>query len=291
MLCRLLIVDDDPNVLSALRRELLRPPHIGTEGIEIETFSSPTEALRRAAEPHGYFDAAIVDYHMPEMDGIVFLDRLRRLQPDAVRLLLTGLIDFESAIAAINDARVDHLIAKPWYEYDLKGRIALALHQRQLQREMQNHPASAIENAGAVPFVERPFRLLLVDDDPLLLNALVRELAQERRAARGPHPRFEIATADSAASALELASRSCPDLVIADYAMPMMDGIQLLHRLWRTCPHCVRILMSGSADVETLTDAINIAGVYHFISKPWSTAALRAVIAEALTYHSLLDRL
>lgn len=287
MLCRLLIVDDDPNVLNALRRELLRPPHIGTEGIEIETFSSPTEALRRAAEPHGYFDAAIVDYHMPEMDGIVFLDRLRRLQPDAVRLLLTGLIDFESAIAAINDARVDHLIAKPWYEYDLKGRVALALHQRQLRREQTLQPTPA-GDSGQTQTPERPFRLLLVDDEPLLLNALVRELSLDGHVTRGPRPLFEIAVAGSAATALELARRNCPDLVLADYAMPQMDGIELLRQLRLVCPHCVRILMSGRANLETLTDAINIAGVYHFVGKPWEASVLRGVIAEALTYRSLI---
>lgn len=287
MLCRLLVVDDDPNILNALRRELLRPPYIGTEGIEIEAFGSPAEALRHAARPEGYFDAAIVDYHMPEMDGIVFLDRLRHLQPDAVRLLLTGMIDFESAITAINDARVDHLIAKPWHEYDLKGRLALALHQRQIRREAKEAPA----NAAAMTLSGRPFRLLLVDDEPLLLNAMVRELSLERRIDRGAQPLFDIAIANSAATALELAQRACPDLVIADYAMPKMDGIQLLYQLARICPRSVRILMSGSANVETLRDAINIAGVYHFIRKPWETAALRAVIAEALTYHSLLGRL
>ncbi|OHC66448.1 MAG: hypothetical protein A3H93_16745 [Rhodocyclales bacterium RIFCSPLOWO2_02_FULL_63_24] len=290
MLCRLLVVDDDQHVLNALRRELLRPPHIGTEGIEIETFRLPTEALQRAAEADGYFDAAIVDYHMPDMDGIVFLDRLRDLQPDAVRLLLTGSIDADGAIAAINAARVDHLIAKPWHEYDLKSRIALALHQRQLRRDLQRPPAlaGAGDDAGQL---QRPYRLLLVDDEPSLLKALVRELSLGGRVTGGAHPLFEIIDTTSAATALELARNRCPDLVIADYAMLQMDGIELLHQLRQVCPRCVRILMSGHANPEILMNAINIAGVYHFIGKPWEASALRAVIAEALTYRSLLDRL
>ncbi len=65
MYCRLLIVDDEPPILNALRRELRRPPHIGTEGIEIETFDSPAAALARLNDPDAPFDAAIVDYWMP----------------------------------------------------------------------------------------------------------------------------------------------------------------------------------------------------------------------------------
>jgi len=278
MLCRVLIVDDDPLAANALRRELLRKPEVGTEGIEIETFADAATALARAAEPDGYFDVAIVDYHMQGMSGIDFLDRLRRTQPEAIRILITGLIDMDGAIAAINDARIDHLVIKPWQEYDLKGRIALALHQRELRRRF---PLLA-------PAVLTTYRLLLVDDEEAQLKALTREISAQGRATQGPHPLFEIAAAASPLQALELAAARCPDIVIADYAMPKMDGIALLNHLRSACPGCVRILMSGRADTGVLTDAINVAGVHHFIGKPWDAPVLRAVIAEALNYRDLL---
>jgi two-component system probable response regulator PhcQ len=279
MLCRILLVDDDYQVLNALRRELLRKPEIGTDGIEIESFTSPSDALARAAEPEGYFDVAIVDYHMQGMDGLSFLARLRQSQPEAVRILLTGQIDMEGAINAINAARVDHLIAKPWEEFDLKGRIALALHQRGLRRSSDtSQRASSLTT----------FRLLLVDDEESILRALERELSMRGHATRGPHPLFEIISVSSPALALEHVRSQCPDLVIADYAMPMMNGIEFLNNVRQACPRCVRILMSGRADTGVLTDAINTAGVYHFIGKPWNPAALRSAIAEALTYRELL---
>lgn len=281
MYCRLLIVDDDQNILNALRRELLRPPHIGTEGIEIETFRRPADALARVAEVDGSFDVAIVDYRMPGMDGIALLDQLRELRPETIRILLTGSIDVDGAIAAINAARVDHLLNKPWHEYDLKGRIALALHQRELRQNIQT--ALPI-NPG-----ELPFQLLLVDDEENLLHALVRELSFRGRATQGPKPLFNIRTANSAVSALQAIATNVPDLVIADYMMANGDGIELLHQIRDRHPHCVRILMSGRADLSVLQDAINVAGVYHFLSKPWEPAVLRAVIAEALTYRSLIN--
>jgi response regulator RpfG family c-di-GMP phosphodiesterase len=278
MLCRVLIVDDDPMVANALRRELLRKPEVGTEGIEIETFADAEAALARAAEPDGYFDVAIVDYRMKGMSGVDFLDRLRRTQPEAIRILITGLIDMDGAIAAINAARIDHLVIKPWHEYDLKGRIALALHQRALR---SRRPLLA-------PSLPTTYRLLLVDDEESQLKALTREISAQGRATHGPHPLFEITATTSPPQALELAAAHCPDIVIADYAMPKMDGIALLNRLRADCPNCVRILMSGRADTGVLTDAINLAGVYHFIGKPWDAPVLRAAIAEALNHRDLL---
>lgn len=280
MLCRVLLVDDDPNVLNALRRELLRKPDIGTEGIEIEAFATAEEALRRAAEPDGYFDVAIVDYRMRGMNGIVFFERLRSLQPEAVRILLTGLIDMNGAIAAINTARIDQLVAKPWSEYDLKGRVALALHQRLLIRRQAP--------ADAPPPRTAPYLLMLVDDDAAQLHALERELSLQGRATKGPHALFEIQGIDSPGVALIEASKRCPDIVIADYAMPEMDGITLLAKLRGQCPQSVCILMSGRANTHALVEAINQAGVYHYIPKPWDAAALRAVMAEALSYRELL---
>jgi two-component system, probable response regulator PhcQ len=283
MLCRVLIVDDDLSVLNALRRELLRKPDIGAEGIEIEAFTTAAEALHRAAEPDGYFDVAIVDYRMKEMDGITFFERLRQLQPEAIRILLTGLIDMEGAIAAINTARVDQLVTKPWNEYDLKGRIALALHQHALIRKKPPGPVEGVALAGS-----QPFFLMLVDDDEAQLRALERELSLQGRATQGPRPLFEIMATASPALALVEAAQRCPDIVIADYAMPEIDGITLLSKLRGQCPHCVFILMSGQMSTSGLVDAINKAGVYHYIAKPWDAVALRAIMAEALIYRDLL---
>lgn len=279
MSCRLLIVDDDFSVLQALRREFLRKPDIGFEEIEIETFQRAEEALARAAQPDGFFDAAIVDYRLKDMSGIAFLEHFRRLQPETARILLTGLIDMDGAIGAINNAHVDHVIAKPWHEYDLKGRLALALHQRVLSRNIPTPRA-----AGAA----QTFRLLIVDDETPQLQALTRELSLHGKATRGTHPLLEIYPANSPNLALIEAVTHCPDIAIVDYAMPEMNGIELLGKLRELCPHCVRILLSGHADTAALVAAINTVGVYHFVGKPWDAMTLRSTLAEAMTYRDLL---
>ncbi|HEX6828356.1 MAG TPA: response regulator, partial [Burkholderiales bacterium] len=128
MLYRILLVDDDQLVLQALRRELLSPPNIGHDGLEIEAFSEPGSAIERARERDGYFDVIITDYRMHGIDGIALLGQLRSIQPDATRILLTSHAEMEVVQRAINEAKADYVIRKPWSEYDLKAHIALALH-------------------------------------------------------------------------------------------------------------------------------------------------------------------
>ncbi len=275
MWCRVLLVDDDGGVLGALRRELMRKPDIGHDGLEIEAFVNPREALERIRQPDAQFDIAIVDYRMPAMDGISFLRELHRIRPETIRILLTGLADADGAILAINEAQVDFLLTKPWSEYDLKGRIALALHQRELAREARStSPRPGLPGP--------PYRLMLVDDEASVLSALEREIALAGSGSKGGL--FRIGKYTSPGAALRAAGEACPDLVIADYRMPEMDGVTFFHKLRETCPEAVRIMLSGQEGVQMLIDAINIANVYHFLFKPWDAVNLRATISQALRY-------
>lgn len=78
---RIMLLDDEEFVLTALRRELLSKPYIGHDGLEIEAFSSPEDALKRAQEENGYFDVVITDYRMPGTNGVEFLNAFRNFIP------------------------------------------------------------------------------------------------------------------------------------------------------------------------------------------------------------------
>jgi response regulator RpfG family c-di-GMP phosphodiesterase len=138
-------------------------PTSGTDGLKSKAFTSADEALPVREDDAG-FDIAISDYLMPGMDGISFLGRLHDVRPETLRILITASADVHGAVKAINEARIDFLILKPWSEYDLQGRIALALHQRRLQRS-RAAPAIMILSA-------RAYRLMLVDDEDAVLKAL-----------------------------------------------------------------------------------------------------------------------
>lgn len=104
---KILIVDDEEMVTTSLRNLFrLRTDY------EAITFTSPEEALRSAERQ--VYDLVISDYLMPVMDGIAFLSRFKDAQPQAIRILLTGYADKESAIRAINEIGLYQYVEKPW---------------------------------------------------------------------------------------------------------------------------------------------------------------------------------
>jgi thioredoxin reductase (NADPH) len=107
-------VDDDPQVLAAVSRDLRR--HYG-EGYRIVRASSGAEALEALSELQSRGDvvaAYVVDQRMPEMSGTEFLIQAVGLFPDAKRVLLTAYADTDAAISAINEVGLDHYLMKPW---------------------------------------------------------------------------------------------------------------------------------------------------------------------------------
>jgi response regulator RpfG family c-di-GMP phosphodiesterase len=108
---RLLILDDEARILSALRRALRR------EGYEILTFERAEDALRELEERP--VDAILTDQKMPGMSGVQFLERAAQCRPDAVRLLITGWTEAIPA-ADLEQLGVRALITKPWDDAKLK---------------------------------------------------------------------------------------------------------------------------------------------------------------------------
>ncbi len=126
-------------------------------------------------------------------------------------------------------------------------------------------------------------RLLLVDDDEMVLGSLSSLLELETE--------YRIATATSGDLALAHADEHDFDLVISDYFMPGMNGIDLLARLKESQPWAPRILLTGYADKENAIRAINDVGLFQYLEKPWDNAHLLLVIRNALERRHLLRAL
>lgn len=147
---RILLVDDEPNILSALRRVLarLKPDDLQGETFQIDAYSSPEEALKRADEIT--IDLAISDYRMPGMTGVEFLKALIKKQPDVARLVLSGYADLDAVIDAVNEAQVFRFISKPWNEAELLSTIAQALNARALALENRRLATLAREQQARI---------------------------------------------------------------------------------------------------------------------------------------------
>jgi response regulator RpfG family c-di-GMP phosphodiesterase len=122
-----LCVDDEANILAALRR-LLR-----SQGYAILTADTPMEGLA-LLESHTV-DLVISDMRMPLMDGAKFLDVVRTRWPETVRLLLTGHADIESIMYAINQGEIYRYITKPWSDVELIQIIEQALERKFLAHD------------------------------------------------------------------------------------------------------------------------------------------------------------
>jgi len=121
---RILCVDDEPNVLEALRRQLRRQ-------FDLTTATSGDEALAILSQELP-FAAIVSDMRMPRMDGATLLSTCRQRYPESTRLLLTGYSDLDSAVRAVNEGRLFRFLVKPCATPDLVAAIEDAVEQHRL---------------------------------------------------------------------------------------------------------------------------------------------------------------
>lgn len=121
-------------------------------------------------------------------------------------------------------------------------------------------------------------KILLVDDEQNVLNALRRELKDH----------YEIETFDSPAAALRHCRDNAFDLVISDYKMPEMNGLEFLKQFGQMQPDASRLVLSGEADIDALIRTINETHIYRFVAKPWEKADLLSNIQQALAYREVI---
>jgi diguanylate cyclase (GGDEF)-like protein/PAS domain S-box-containing protein len=117
----LLIVDDEPNILTALSRLLRR------EGFGILTARSPAEAFEHLAKHP--VQVILSDQRMPDMSGTEFFARVRQLYPDTIRIVLTGYTDIDSVTGAINRGAIYKFLTKPWDDDILRDQIREAFRK------------------------------------------------------------------------------------------------------------------------------------------------------------------
>lgn len=115
-------------------------------------------------------------------------------------------------------------------------------------------------------------RILFVDDEQHILNALERCLRKEP---------YQCRFAGSGVEALEMLSQQPSDIVVSDMRMPRMTGVELLKQVASRYPQTIRLVLSAWADSNDILDAINEGHIYQYIIKPWDDRGLRAVLRQA----------
>ena len=122
-------------------------------------------------------------------------------------------------------------------------------------------------------------RLIAIDDEPGVLRELERTLQD---------PGLQLETTSDPVAALERLRDTEFDVVIADCRMPEVDGVRLLTEVRKRHPHTVRLMLIGHADMRGRGAALNDAGIFRFVAKPWGAPELRQAVADALAQRGRL---
>lgn len=118
----------------------------------------------------------------------------------------------------------------------------------------------------------QPVKILFVDDEQLILNALRRTLRREG---------FELFFTSDPFEVQKIVGEHRVDIVVSDHMMPQMTGVEVLALVRRLHPHTTRIMMTGQADRDATIRAINEGNIHRFIEKPWDDNALKNILHEA----------
>jgi DNA-binding NtrC family response regulator len=111
--------------------------------------------------------------------------------------------------------------------------------------------------------------VLLVDDDEGMLQALTRVLRDEK---------YQLLTALNGQEALKILGQHRVQILVADFMMPEMSGLDLLKIVKTLYPDVVRIMLTAQTDVELLMPAIQTGEIQNYMTKPWDTEALKATL-------------
>ena len=222
-----LCVDDEPNILSSLRR-LLR-----ANGYRVLLADSGAAAL--AVLQQESVDIIISDMRMPEMNGAQLLDKVRAGWPDTMRLLLTGYAEVQAIQDAINDGEIYRYITKPWVDADILLVVRHALERRQLEQEkLRLEALTAHQNAELKVLnqsleakVEARTRMLKVEHDAVVAAnqklhhtfvttiKIFSNIIEQRAQNQPGHTRQIAELAGKIGTVLGLDARASGDLAIA----------------------------------------------------------------------------
>lgn len=260
----ILCIDDEPMILDSLKEQIEK--NFG-ENLIYETAENADEAneVLKELRSNGVDVLVIVsDWLMPGMKGDEFLVETHKIHPEIIPIMLTGHATEEAIKNAEKNANLFSCINKPWSEDNLVETIQNALSRFEINTQVKEKEV-----------------ILCIDDEEIILDALKDQLEDTWG------ENYIIETADNPEEAIEIFEELTAEgykipVVISDYLMPQMKGDEVLRRIHEISPDTHKILLTGHASIEGVTNAINFAKLYRYIPKPWDKEDLALTIKEAI---------
>lgn len=264
---KILFVDDEQRILTTMRMLFRRD-------YDVILANGGEEALEKLR--HDNVDVIVSDQRMPGMTGYELLRTARNIQPNAMRILLTGYADLNAIIGSINEGEIFRFVSKPWSNEDLKATVAKAV---EASRTEARATGSLIKESEELTTIaeEKP-GILLLDHDPDNRSFMKDMLGGD----------FNIFEADTIATGLDLLENENIGVVISDLRIEGTPVVELLSILKKHQPHLVSIIVTNRADAHDAIDLINHGQVYRFLMKPVREAMAKINVRSAVRRHSAL---
>ncbi|MBI4309913.1 MAG: response regulator, partial [Candidatus Omnitrophica bacterium] len=125
----------------------------------------------------------------------------------------------------------------------------------------------------------KEIQVLFLDDEESIIDGVQRLFIRE------PYGIFGTTSPDQAREAM---AKEKIKVVVSDYRMPDISGVEFLREVKGQYPDIVKILFTGYTDFSAAEEAINVGEVYRFISKPWKTAELLSTIRQCIEHYDLV---
>lgn len=262
---RLLFVDDESRILLSLRA-------IFRADYDVTTAEGGAKALEVLRQER--FEVVVSDQRMPDVPGVEVLRAARELQPQAIRMLLTGYSDLNAIIASINEGEIFRFIPKPWTNSELRETIAAAVRAASVEHVALPEPPPGPQQNAAYNEVG----VLVLDEDPQTTIALRAALGSER----------EVYTADSIEAALTLLGEHRIGVIFPELAVVGQSVAPLLSALRQHHPALVVVAVTSQADAGHSISLINHGQVFRLLQKPVATTLLRGTVNIASRRHEML---
>lgn len=271
-----LFVDDEPRVLTSMRALFRRDYHV-------HLANSGKEALALLkVQP---VDVIVTDQRMPGLSGVETLAQVKRLAPNAMRILLTGYADANAIQGSINEGEVFRFLNKPCRPDLLKKTVALAAQIARENREPSAMEEVVVSDPEADTLVSMPSSpgeggvdVLVLTDDAELVGTIIESTG-------GMH---KVHAAEDVKAALEILFRNPVGVLVTDIATDERSVSALTEELKRQIPELVTIVASSRSDVKSLIDLINYGQIFRFLLKPISRGQCRLSIQSAVKKHQRL---
>lgn len=126
-------------------------------------------------------------------------------------------------------------------------------------------------------------KILVVDDEPMITNTLYTMISLITD--------HEVIEFNEPEKAVEYLKTETVDLILSDFMMPGLNGLEFLRKAKEINPEIITILLTGYADKENAIKSINEVGLYYYMEKPWENEALLRIVENAIEKHGLVDSL